>query len=68
MADLGHGTWGFTHVGWRFNLDVMPLAWLLLSVVAVERGRGRFAKAAIIWGMAINVYACSVVWLGGAAW
>ena len=68
LLDLGHGTWGFTQVGWRFILDVMPLAWLLLSVVAADRGLGRIAKGLIIWGIAINVYACSVVWLAGLSW
>jgi len=68
LLDLGHGTWGFTQVGWRFILDVLPLAWFLLSVVAAERGLGRIAKAVITWGIAVNVYACSVAWIGGLSW
>ena len=68
LLDLGHGTWGFTQVGWRFILDVLPLAWLLLSVVAAERGLGRIARALIVWGVVVNVYACSVAWIGGLSW
>ncbi len=68
LLDLAHGTWGFTQVGWRFILDVLPLAWLLLSVVVAERGLGRWAKALIVWGVAINAYACGLAWLGLASW
>lgn len=68
LLDLGHGTWGFAQVGWRFILDVMPLAWLLLALVAAERGLGRGAKALIVWGVVINVYLCALAWVGMAGW
>jgi hypothetical protein len=68
LLDLGHGTWGFAQVGWRFILDVMPLAWLLLALVATERGLGRFAKGLIVWGVAVNVYMCGLAWLGMVGW
>lgn len=68
LLDLGHGTWGFAQVGWRFILDVMPLAWLLLALVAAERGLGRGAKALIVWGVAVNAYLCALAWLRMAGW
>lgn len=68
LLDLGHGTWGFAQIGWRFILDVLPVAWLLLSVVVAERGLGRWGKALIVWGVGINVYACALAWLQMAGW
>ncbi len=68
LLDLGHGTWGFAQVGWRFILDVLPLCWLLLGTVAAQRGLGRISKGLIAWGIVINVYICSLAWMGNIGW
>jgi hypothetical protein len=61
IPDLLHGNPGFAQVGYRFILDALPLLWLLLAL-AFRQGISRAAGAALIAGMAVNIWLCSVAW------
>ena len=52
---------GFAQVGYRFILDALPLLWLLLAL-AFRAGISRAAGAALIAGMVVNIWLCSVAW------
>jgi hypothetical protein len=54
--DLMHGNPGYAQFGYRFILDGMPFAWLLLGLVVARRGLSRGMVLAVAVGTAINVY------------
>jgi hypothetical protein len=54
--DLMHGNPGYAQFGYRFILDGLPFAWLLLGLVVARRGLSRGMVAAVAAGAAINVY------------
>ena len=54
--DLMHGNPGYAQFGYRFFLDGMPFAWLLLALVVRRQDMTRGMMLAIIAGVAINAY------------
>lgn len=54
--DLMHGNPGYAQFGYRFILDGLPFAWLLLGLLVARRGLTRGMVAAVIVGSAINAY------------
>ncbi len=55
FPNVTHGAWGFAQYGYRFILDAVPLLLLLLGIVFRER-MGRWAIAAIVFAIAVNLY------------
>ena len=65
VPDLLHGAPGFAQFGYRFICDVLPILWWLLAWVAVNRGLTLGMRAAIVAGIAVNIYALWTVWALG---
>jgi hypothetical protein len=59
--DLMHGNPGFAQFGYRFILDGLPFAWLLLGIVVVRTGLTRGMVAAVVVGAAINAYGLACI-------
>ena len=57
LADLMHGNPGYAQFGYRFFLDGLPFAWLLLALVVRRHGLTTGMKGAIIAGIAVYGYA-----------
>jgi hypothetical protein len=57
LPDLMHGSWGFAQFGYRFILDALPLLWLMLGLVIVRTGLGRWLAIALAAGVAVFGYA-----------
>jgi hypothetical protein len=57
LVDLMHGNPGYAQFGYRFFLDGLPFAWLLLALAVRRNGLTRGMKLAIITGIAIYGYA-----------
>jgi hypothetical protein len=64
LVDLSHGSWGFAQVGWRFILDGLPIAVLLLGTAVARHGLGRLLTAAICFGAAVSLYITVASWVG----
>jgi len=64
LPDLAHGSWGFAQVGYRFFLDVLPIAWLLVGLAVARHGLGRFLFAALCIGAIVSWYASVASWVG----
>ena len=62
--DLMHGNPGYAQFGYRFILDGLPFAWLLLGVLVARRGLTRGMVAAVIVGSAINAYGLACIAAG----
>jgi len=56
ILDLMHGNPGYAQFGYRFFLDGLPFAWLLLAVVARRQGVTRGMKLAIEAGIFVYAY------------
>jgi hypothetical protein len=54
--DLMHGNPGFAQFGYRFILDGLPFAWLLLGLVVLRNGLTRGQVIAVAVGVAVNAY------------
>jgi hypothetical protein len=54
--DLMHGNPGFAQFGYRFILDGLPFAWLLLALVVEREGLSKGKSIAIAVGIAVNAY------------
>ncbi len=63
VPDLIHGNPGVAEVGYRFIVDALPLAWLMLGL-AFRDGLSRSATIALAVGGVLNVYFAAVEWLG----
>jgi hypothetical protein len=59
--DLMHGNPGYAQFGYRFILDGLPFAWLLLGLVVARNGLTRGLVAAAIVGIAINFYGLACI-------
>jgi hypothetical protein len=57
VPDLLHGASGFSQFGYRFIEDALPILWLLVGYAVLQRGLTRPLKAALIVGVAVNLYA-----------
>jgi hypothetical protein len=64
LPDLAHGSWGFAQVGYRFFLDVLPIAWLLVGLAVARHGLGRFLFAALCVGAIVTWYCTVASWVG----
>jgi hypothetical protein len=62
LPDLMHGNPGFTQFGYRFICDALPILWWLLAWVVVNRGLTLGLRAAIVAGIAVNLYGLVTVW------
>lgn len=62
--DLMHGNPGFAQFGYRFILDGLPFAWLLLGLVVVRNGLTRGQVIAVAVGVAVNVYGLACIAAG----
>lgn len=62
--DLMHGNPGYAQFGYRFILDGLPFAWLLLGLLVARRGLTRGMVAAVIVGSAINAYGLACISAG----
>jgi hypothetical protein len=62
--DLMHGNPGYAQFGYRFILDGLPFAWLLLGLVVARGGLTRGQVAAVVVGTAINAYGLACISAG----
>lgn len=62
--DLMHGNPGYAQFGYRFILDGLPFAWLLLGLVVARSGLTRGQVAAVALGTAINCYGLACISAG----
>ncbi len=56
LLDLMHGLPGYAQFGYRFFLDGLPFAWLLLALVVGRYGLTVAMRVALLVGVAVNVY------------
>jgi hypothetical protein len=56
FIDLIHGNPGYAQFGYRFFLDGLPFAWLLLAIVIRRDGLTHGMKVAIVVGVLVNLY------------
>lgn len=64
LPDLAHGSWGFAQVGYRFILDVLPIAWLLVGLAVARHGLSKWLFAALCAGAAVSWYITVSSWVG----
>ena len=57
IPDLLHGATGFSQFGYRFVEDALPILWLLVGIAVLHRGLTRPLRAALLIGIAVNLYA-----------
>jgi len=62
--DLMHGNPGYAQFGYRFILDGLPFAWLLLGLLVARNGLTRGLVAAVIVGTAVNAYGLACISAG----
>ncbi|HEX7590746.1 MAG TPA: hypothetical protein VF375_02250 [Candidatus Limnocylindrales bacterium] len=62
--DLMHGNPGYAQFGYRFILDGLPFAWLLLGLVVLRNGLTRGHAIAVAVGMAVNAYGLACIAAG----
>ena len=62
--DLMHGNPGYAQFGYRYILDGLPFAWLLLGLVVARSGLTRGQVVAVAVGTAINVYGLACIAAG----
>lgn len=61
VPNVLHGNPGFAQVGYRYIVDALPILWLLLGLAFATR-IPRAAAAALLAGIAINVWMSVVFW------
>jgi hypothetical protein len=64
LPDLAHGSWGFAQVGYRFILDVLPIAMLLIGLAVARHGLSKWLAAALMFGAAVTWYVTIASWVG----
>jgi hypothetical protein len=59
-----HGLPGYAQFGYRFFLDGLPFAWLLLALVVARYGLTIRMRLALLVGIAVNAYSLWAVTTG----
>jgi len=68
LVDLCHGSWGFAQVGYRFILDGLPVAVLLLGLMVARRGLRWPFLVAMGFGGLVIWYITVASWVGFIAY
>jgi hypothetical protein len=59
--DLMHGNPGYAQFGYRFILDGLPFAWLLLGLLVARNGLTRGMVLAILVGIEVSLYGMACI-------